>query len=297
AQGDMLPSVLFVCLPGSQGILLEPVRVGSWKVRGSERGVSGGHAALRAGPWRAAAGPGRGCPRRGAALAPLMASRSPQCKGALVSLEPALLWKVSRPGFRGLRAAHGVSAALSGPLVLPAQAAIPDGACGVRSVTPGLEAVRCCSSRGILLLHIKAENILLYLTMGEAKLIDLGCSTILQDTFYIQMSGEPKYSPPEWILFGCYHGQPATIWSLGILLYELVCGHLPFHTNEDIVWVDDFWFLSAECQDLIRWCLCMDPTDRPSLEDLFEHSWTSPLLQSDLCSVPGRTQLDVSRRK
>ncbi|XP_033369132.1 serine/threonine-protein kinase pim-2-like [Parus major] len=45
----------------------------------------------------------------------------------------------------------------------------------------------------------------------------------------------PEYSPPEWILFGCYRGQPATIWSLGILLYKLVCGHLPFHTNEDII--------------------------------------------------------------
>lgn len=47
--------------------------------------------------------------------------------------------------------------------------------------------------------------------------------------------GTPEYSPPEWILFGCYHGQPATIWSLGILLHDLVCGHLPFHTAEDIV--------------------------------------------------------------
>ncbi|XP_050840143.1 serine/threonine-protein kinase pim-3-like isoform X1 [Serinus canaria] len=79
------------------------------------------------------------------------------------------------------------------------------------------------------------ENVLVDLAMGEAKLIDFRCSTILQDTFYTQMSGTPEYSPPECILFGCYHGQPATIWSLGILLYELVCGHLPFHTKEDIV--------------------------------------------------------------
>ncbi|NXH03558.1 PIM1 kinase, partial [Loxia leucoptera] len=84
-----------------------------------------------------------------------------------------------------------------------------------------------------------------------------------------------EYSPPEWILFGCYHGQPATIWSLGILLYELVCGHLPFHTNKDIVRGQLFFppWVSQECQHLIRWCLCMDPTDRPSLEDLCEHSW------------------------
>ncbi|NXV54837.1 PIM1 kinase, partial [Molothrus ater] len=87
--------------------------------------------------------------------------------------------------------------------------------------------------------------------------------------------GTPEYSPPEWIRFGCYHGQPATIWSLGILLYELVCGHLPFRTNKDIVQgqlVFPPW-VSQECQHLIRWCLSMDPTHRPCLEDLFEHSW------------------------
>ncbi|NXV59970.1 PIM1 kinase, partial [Molothrus ater] len=87
--------------------------------------------------------------------------------------------------------------------------------------------------------------------------------------------GMPEYSPPEWILFGCYHGQPATIWSLGILLYELVCGHLPFRTNKDIV-QGQLVFpprVSQECQHLIRWCLSMDPIHRPCLEDLFEHSW------------------------
>ncbi|KAL9863576.1 uncharacterized protein GJ701_001702 isoform 2-T2 [Geothlypis trichas] len=131
----------------------------------------------------------------------------------------------------------------------------------------GLEAVRRCSSRGVLHRDIKAQNVLVDLATGEAKLIDFGCGTILQDTFYTRMSGTLECGPPEWILFGCYHGQPATIWSLGILLYELVCGHLPFHT---------------ECQHLIRWCLSMDPTERPSLEDLFEHSW----LQDPLCG-PG----------
>ncbi|NXI32806.1 PIM1 kinase, partial [Sterrhoptilus dennistouni] len=87
--------------------------------------------------------------------------------------------------------------------------------------------------------------------------------------------GTPEYCPPEWILFGCYHGQPATIWSLGVLLYDLVCGRLPFHTAEDIVRGQLFFppRVSQECRRLIRWCLAMDPAHRPSLEDLLEHSW------------------------
>ncbi|XP_056371337.1 uncharacterized protein LOC130266035 [Oenanthe melanoleuca] len=84
-----------------------------------------------------------------------------------------------------------------------------------------LQAVRHCTSRGVLHCDIKAENILVDLATGEAKLIFFGCGTILQDTFYTWM--ERKGTTQEWILFGCFHGQPATIWSLGILLYLLVC--------------------------------------------------------------------------
>ncbi|XP_068034570.1 LOW QUALITY PROTEIN: serine/threonine-protein kinase pim-1-like [Anomalospiza imberbis] len=221
--------------------------------------------------------------------------------GALVPMELALLWMVSCPGFRGIvrlldwfELPDGFALVMERPQrcqdlwdFLAEQGFLTE------PVAQGLfrqvlEAVRHCTSRGVLHRDIKAENVLVDLATGEAKLIDFGCGTILQDTFYTRMSGTPEYCPPEWILFGCYHGQPATIWSLGILLYDLVCGDLPFHTNRDIVQGQLFFppRVSQECQHLIRWCLSMEPADRPSLEDLFEHSWLQePCLAQETAEI------------
>ncbi|XP_032912142.1 serine/threonine-protein kinase pim-1-like isoform X2 [Catharus ustulatus] len=208
--------------------------------------------------------------------------------GALVPMELVLLSLVSCLGFRGIvqfldwfQLPDGFALVMERPErcrdlwhLLHAGGFLPEPvARGVfRQV---LQAVRHCTSHGVLHRRIKPQNILVDLDTSEAKLIDFGFGTILQDTLYTRMAGMRRYYPPEWIHFGCYHGQPATIWTLGILLYQLVCRHLPFKTKEDMVRVQLFFppRVSQECQHLIRWCLSMDPADRPCLEDLFEHPW------------------------
>ncbi|NXR37324.1 PIM1 kinase, partial [Zosterops hypoxanthus] len=88
--------------------------------------------------------------------------------------------------------------------------------------------------------------------------------------------GTHIFSPPEWISLGFYHGHSATIWSLGVLLYVMVCGSLPFREDHDIVLLQvtiTFCLLSPECQHLIHWCLSKHYVDWPELEEILCHPW------------------------
>ena len=132
-----------------------------------------------------------------------------------------------------------------------------------------------CHQRGVLHRDIKDENIIIDIKTLEVKLIDFGSGCLVQEGDYNEFEGTPIYAPPEWVKEKMYKAESMTVWQLGILLFDMVSGNLPFLEERDILegkleWVVD---LSAETRDLIEKCLCQDPRERIAMVDILKHPW------------------------
>ncbi|XP_053491622.1 uncharacterized protein LOC128614256 [Ictalurus furcatus] len=147
-----------------------------------------------------------------------------------------------------------------------------------------VQAARHCCDCGVLHRDIKGENILINTDTLQVKLIDFGCGDLLKNTPYKIYTGTRVFYPPEWVCEGEYFGRPATIWSLGVLLFHLVCGDLPFQNEVDIVDLNIRFTpgLSRACRDLIFWCLERHPHYRPTFQEILSHEWfTEPQNRSE----------------
>jgi serine/threonine-protein kinase SIK3 len=123
------------------------------------------------------------------------------------------------------------------------------------------------------------------------QLADFGFSNTFQDGVALTtFCGSPPYAAPEVFQGLEYDGPKADIWSLGVVLYVLVCGALPFdgatlHDLRSVVISGKFripFFMSQECEHLLRHMLVVEPEKRFTLKQIAKHKW---LTHYDLMSV------------
>jgi len=119
----------------------------------------------------------------------------------------------------------------------------------------------------------------------EIKIIDFGFAKLIQPGQLLRETcGTPNYVAPE-VLTGKGYDKKADIWSIGIIMYLMLRGVLPFDANDvktillntekaEIDLTDDHWHnVSPEARDLIERFLKKDPKDRIDLQVAHEHPW------------------------
>ena len=150
--------------------------------------------------------------------------------------------------------------------------------------------VKGCYDAGVVHRDIKDENILVtHDEQGKPvlKLIDFGSGAVVtpENSPFTDFDGTRVYSPPEWIRTGTYTGIPAAVWSLGVLLYDMIIGDIPFHSDQEIL-NSNFSIksqvpISREVDFLIRSCLRQNPNCRPTLDEILNHPWVKQPLHSN----------------
>ncbi|XP_056302174.1 serine/threonine-protein kinase MARK2 isoform X3 [Danio aesculapii] len=137
-----------------------------------------------------------------------------------------------------------------------------------------VSAVQYCHQKCIVHRDLKAENLLLDADMN-IKIADFGFSNEFTlgnklDTF----CGSPPYAAPELFQGKKYDGPEVDVWSLGVILYTLVSGSLPFDGQNlkelrERVLRGKYripFYMSTDCENLLKKFLVLNPFKRGSLE-------------------------------
>uniref|UniRef100_A0A8C5Q9I4 non-specific serine/threonine protein kinase n=1 Tax=Leptobrachium leishanense TaxID=445787 RepID=A0A8C5Q9I4_9ANUR len=154
-------------------------------------------------------------------------------------------------------------------------------------------------------LQLRAENLLLDADMN-IKIADFGFSNEFTvgnklDTF----CGSPPYAAPELFQGKKYDGPEVDVWSLGVILYTLVSGSLPFDGQNlkelrERVLRGKYripFYMSTDCENLLKRFLVLNPTKRGTLEQIMKDRWINAGHEDDELKPFLEPELDIADQK
>ncbi len=155
-------------------------------------------------------------------------------------------------------------------------------------IAPIFDALIYCHNLGIVHRDIKPENLLFSskdLNTGIIKVSDFGLARFLtDDVFATTTCGTPGYVAPEIISEKPYK-ESCDFWSVGVVLYILLCGEPPFYHEDNFELFElikkcqysmdkPAWkFISDDAKDFIRKLLVADPAKRLKAKEIQNHPW------------------------
>ncbi|KAM3918536.1 MAP/microtubule affinity-regulating kinase 3 isoform 3-T3 [Leptodactylus fuscus] len=168
-----------------------------------------------------------------------------------------------------------------------------------------VSAVQYCHQKHIVHRDLKAENLLLDADMN-IKIADFGFSNEFTvgnklDTF----CGSPPYAAPELFQGKKYDGPEVDVWSLGVILYTLVSGSLPFDGQNlkelrERVLRGKYripFYMSTDCENLLKRFLVLNPTKRGTLEQIMKDRWINAGHEEDELKPFVEPELDIADQK
>jgi len=150
-----------------------------------------------------------------------------------------------------------------------------------------VKALQHCHSKGVFHRDIKLENILVTSKGQRVKLIDFGLAGVdkLGSPLFTESVGSLDYAAPEVFLDKSYDASAADVFSLGVVLFCMVAGLLPFRNYERETFMDSLDIddhpqldltdlnLAPQLEDLLKKMLAIDPQKRITLEEIENHPW------------------------
>ncbi|XP_016329283.1 MAP/microtubule affinity-regulating kinase 3-like isoform X3 [Sinocyclocheilus anshuiensis] len=168
-----------------------------------------------------------------------------------------------------------------------------------------VSAVQYCHQKHIVHRDLKAENLLLDADMN-IKIADFGFSNEFMvgnklDTF----CGSPPYAAPELFQGKKYDGPEVDVWSLGVILYTLVSGSLPFDGQNlkelrERVLRGKYripFYMSTDCESLLKRFLVLNPAKRGTLEQIMKERWINAGFDDDELKPFLEPEADISDQK